>query len=281
MQMGTGSWLDGLSGRLPRHALLLRRLVELARSDERVRLLEIQCSVARGTADELSDLDVGIWVKEPAFEAFIEQVLQWLAPLGPIQEPLVHRMPDWSHIAHRHIFAIFSGGLQLDAVAVPVSEYRGRVPGAVVLYDPEGLSVTQYEPPARTATRAQMLEWEQLARIALANVDKYIRRGSLWEATQQLEDARRMLLQVHAVTKGVEYPSFGLTAILDAQVALPEGLEETIAGPDHAALTRARRALGAILDRVVVASHQVGRDPDLEELQRPPVAPSVSGRGDR
>lgn len=260
MQTGDASWLDRLSDRLPRHARLLRHLVELAHYDERVRLLELQCSVARGTGDELSDLDVGIWVRESAFEAFIEQVLPWLGNLGSIQSSLIHRMPGWGEILHRRIFVTFVGGLQLDAVAVVASEYRGRMPGAVVLHDPDGMSVSEYHPPARTATRAQLLEWEQLARIALANVDKYLKRASLWEAIQQLDDARRMLLQVYAFAKGVEYPSFGLTAILDAEVSLPEGLDETVARPDHAALTRARQALGAILDRVIASAHQLDRD---------------------
>src|ERR671914_413217 len=52
------AWLDALRARLPGHAALLDALIAICRSDVRIRLLELQCSIARGAGDELSDLDV-------------------------------------------------------------------------------------------------------------------------------------------------------------------------------------------------------------------------------
>jgi hypothetical protein len=51
-------WIEALPASLERQAALLSRLLDLAEADRRFRAFEIQCSIARGAGDELSDLDV-------------------------------------------------------------------------------------------------------------------------------------------------------------------------------------------------------------------------------
>jgi hypothetical protein len=51
------SWLEDLGSRLPRHAEVLRRLIDGARLDPRIVQFSVSCSVGRGRGDELSDLD--------------------------------------------------------------------------------------------------------------------------------------------------------------------------------------------------------------------------------
>lgn len=60
------AWIDLLPQRVAPQAALLMRLLEAVEADQRVRALEIKGSMARGTADEYSDLDTG---GEPATSA--------------------------------------------------------------------------------------------------------------------------------------------------------------------------------------------------------------------
>jgi len=53
-----------LPDRLARHRSLLLHLLEEVEADARWRFLELSCSLARGNADELSDVDVGLGAAE-------------------------------------------------------------------------------------------------------------------------------------------------------------------------------------------------------------------------
>jgi hypothetical protein len=83
--------------------------------------------------------------------------------------------------------------------------------------------------------------------MALYDVDKYLRRGSLWEALTKLEEARRLLLRHHAAETGVLDPEYGVTSILDFDGTLPERLEETVARLDAGELRRAALACAELL----------------------------------
>ena len=66
---------------------------------------------------------------------------------------------------------------------------------------------------------------------ALGNVAKYLRRGSVLEALEQVHRARERVFQLWAAGLGVPYPSFGLTSLLDEpSPSLPPGIEDTYAG---------------------------------------------------
>jgi hypothetical protein len=52
------AWIDELPASVAPRARVLRRLLDAVEADERFRALELQCSLARGNADELSDLDL-------------------------------------------------------------------------------------------------------------------------------------------------------------------------------------------------------------------------------
>jgi hypothetical protein len=148
-----------------------------------------------------------------------------------------------------YVFAQFDDGVQLDLLARPVSEARGRVPDAVVLLDRDQVLVRPYEPPSAAASPADADDWSFRAWLALLNLDKYLRRNSLWEAWISLEDARGHLLRLHAARLGVRYPGFGLTSLLDSDMdePLPHGLERTVADLDRADLRRAARACAELL----------------------------------
>jgi hypothetical protein len=246
--LSPAQFLDELAADLPGHAALLAALREMCTADPRLRTLELQCSVARGAGDALSDLDVGIGVVDDAFETVVTELPDRLSGLAPAVDVLNHRIAGWGDRPHRRIFVQYTDGRQIDLVAFPVSSVRGRVPDAVVLHDPDGLMATARDVPLAAATANDVREWEVGGWELLTNVDKYLARGSAWEARARLGAARDLALQLWAAGAGVRYPAFGLTSLLDAEpVQLPDGLEDTLPDRTPADLPRAARACALLL----------------------------------
>jgi hypothetical protein len=249
------AWLDDLRGRLPRHAELIDALVAICAADERIEVLELQCSIARGTGDELSDLDLGLAVRDPDWEAVAADLPDRLREISGTVDLLDHTMPEWGTRAHRRIFVQYTDGRQVDLVVQPTSNLAGRVPGAVVLYDPDRHLDTERRPASISATADDVRAWEVLGWELLANVAKYLARGSTWEALERLHDARAMALRLHAVAEGVTYPGFGLTSLLDADPPrLPDGLEATVSGLAPGALRAAALACCELLRRAAAGA---------------------------
>lgn len=211
-------------------------------------MLELQCSIARGGGDELSDLDIGIAVRDEAWEQVADALPGRLERIAPPLDMLVHTIPEWGNRPHRRIFVQYGDGRQVDLVVQPASAVSGRVPSAVVLYDPDGRLAEERIPGVAAATTAEVRSWELLGWEALANVAKYLDRGSPWEALSRLTEARDLALRLWAVAEEVPYPLFGLTSLLDAdQPRLPDELAATAARADLVELRVAARACAALL----------------------------------
>lgn len=236
---------------------LLLRLLAAVESDERFRALELQCSLARGAADELSDVDAGLWADDGAWDEALAAVPALIRDLGAsvdVFEQTDHETP--------YFFAQYVDGSQLDLLVQRASRAKGRVPQAVLLLDRDGLLAQPWEPRSLQAGVAERREWAFFAWLALANLAKYLHRGSLWEARAQLEEARTQLLRLHAAHLGIAYPGFGLASILDAEAPLPAKLDATLAALNETELRRAASALADI----------------LEEHEPPPLAAFVRAR---
>ena len=248
MALAADSFLHDLAADLPGHAALLGAIRDICRLDPRLRTLEIQCSVARGAGDRYSDLDIGIGVEDGVLDAVVADLPDRRRQLGEAIEVLVHRVAAWGDRPHRRIFVQYADGRQIDLVVVPAETIRGRVPGAVVLHDPDGLMAEPRHVPLAAATADDAREWEIGGWELLANVDKYLARGSGWEARARLDEARSAALQLWAAAAAVPYPAFGLTSLLDADPPrLPGGLEATLPDADPADLPRAARACAEFL----------------------------------
>jgi hypothetical protein len=98
------SWLDALRARLPRHAALIEALLELCRGDPRVRVLDLQCSIARGAGDELSDRDLGMAVRDDAWKEVADELPEMLRGIEPVVDLLAHAIPEWGARPHRRLF---------------------------------------------------------------------------------------------------------------------------------------------------------------------------------
>jgi hypothetical protein len=236
------AWIDALPPQVARQARLLRTLLDALARDERVRALELGCSFGRGNADELSDLDTGIWIADDKWDEGVAALEPLLHGLGAVADAIAIDY-DWG----RWFFLEYEDGTQLDVAARRTSTSKGLPPDSVALLDRDGLLAKSYVPGSYRADDRDLREWSFMARFELAKLDKYLRRGSLWEARASLEEARGYLLRLHAAAHGVPYPTFGVTSILDTDVPLPEGLERTVAGADADELRAAADALAELL----------------------------------
>lgn len=244
------AWLEALPPALGRHRAVLRRLVGAAEQDPRWRWVELDCSVARGAGDAHSDLDLGLGVAETAWPAALDDVPALAGRLGQVVGLLSHQIAAWGDRPHRRTFVQYADGVQLDLVAVPAASRKGLPPDAVALYDPDGRLAVPWRPASISATPADVREWAFLGWVALANLAKYLRRGSVWEALEHLDEARGHAWRLWAVVQGADHPLFGLTSVLDTPgAALPPGIEATVAGLDPGDLHRAALACAAVLDQ--------------------------------
>ncbi len=200
-----------------------------------------------------------------------------LPDLGTVVDVLRHRTgPVGQHA--RRIFAQFADGTQLDLAVVAQAEIDARLrsggaPDFVPLYQASRPPASDGEPgeagepgepgePVETATAyavtgEQVREWAFHGWCALIDADKYLRRGSLWEAHGRLHEARHHIWALWAAAHGALYPWHGLSQVLDHDAGnLPPGIESTVAGLDPADL---RRAAGAAAQVLATASETAAR----------------------
>jgi hypothetical protein len=236
-------WLEDLPADLSGQKDLLNDVASWCAADADALWLVVGCSMARGNADSLSDIDLAIGVADGQVDKATGRFVGALGDFGDLVECFEHGL-DSVAAPHRRVFAQFANRVQLDAVLVDAS--NANLPGSVVLYDPGGLvSGEQKRPTADDQVRI----WACLAWEALANVGKYLRRRSAWEAHRSLETARDLFWRVWAVAEGVPEPEYGLTSVLDVRprIELPSGVDDSVAGLEPAELLRAAQVLAALL----------------------------------
>lgn len=268
------AWLAALPDELAAQRRVMAFLADRAETWPLAASLLVGCSLGRGAADALSDIDAALGVDAPGGEAgaaLIEtaeaMVAAALPEMGALVDVLRHRTgPDSQYV--RRIFAQFADGTQLDLVVVAEAEIEARrraggAPDFISLYQaparpgsggpndqtPAGRSASGREPSAAYAvTGEQVREWAFHGWCALIDADKYLRRGSLWEAHSRLEAARDHVWALWAAAHGALYPWHGLSQVLDHDPGnLPPGIESTVAGLDAPGLRRAARASAKVL----------------------------------
>lgn len=233
-------WIEALD--LARQRDLLLQLFDAVERDDRFRALEVGCSLGRGNADELSDVDVGLWIEDEAWDSALADVEPLLRRFGTVVDVAGFDAP-WG----RWFFAQYADGCQLDVAAQRVSTAQRQPADAVVLFDPDGILRDRHAPEPRDREE----EWAFLTWFALGNVPKYLARGSLWEALAALEEARSEFLRLYGAKIGARDPQFGVTSIFDTAGAdLPAGFGETYARAEPGDVRRASQALATLVAQV-------------------------------
>jgi predicted nucleotidyltransferase len=236
------AWLGQLPDELAAQRRLLQRLLAWCEGDEDVRWLTVGCSLERGNADRLSDLDVAIGVREEHFVEALARVRQALGHFGELVEAYDYLMP--LSFPLRRFFAQYQDRTQVDLTVgfAPVV----NLPRAVVLYDPEG-AVRVASDEGLDAKPDEVRVWACQAWEALTNVGKYVRRSSYWEAVDQLHEARANLFRLWALAERVPEARYGITALIDAGTKLPPGIDKSGPGTSVGEVLTAARYLAEML----------------------------------
>jgi hypothetical protein len=244
------AWISELPDELSGQRAILASLLDWSEAEPCVSWFVVACSVGRGAADRLSDLDTGMAldVTEAEFDAAVADVRGAVDVAGELVESYQHKLPGVA-MTHWRIFAQYASRCQVDLVVTRLAEKFGGVKDEVVLYDPAGYRVAEFEPKPVTAT--QVREWAFNGWNCLADVGKYLRRGSAWEALERLHQARAEYWRLLATACDVPNPHYGVTSLLDfAPDRVPATLEATVSDLDLARLLSAARALAAELAAV-------------------------------
>lgn len=255
-------WISALDARLEPQRRALDDLLDFCETTPEVSSLSVGCSLGRGVADELSDVDAAVGVsvgRDPDAAVQVRSVEQALVEHLSTDDVVdVLREGAGSGSVVRRVFVQRADGVQLDLAVVPEPEVRrgDAAPDFVALYGTE----TVTEPVARVGSayavsRDEVRTWAFLGWRALLDADKYLRRGSGWEAHQRLEEARHRIWQLWATAIGASYPWHGLSQVLDHDpTSLPPGIESTVAGLDLADLSDAVSTGVEVLDEVSAAA---------------------------
>lgn len=242
--MDPREWIAALGPDLAVQAGLLGRLLTAVETDRTWEWLELGCSVAAGRGDALSDLDVGVGYLGDTPPP-VHQVSRMVAGLGDVVD-----VADQPWDGRHRWWTLYADGGQLDLLVMPAGDRRGRAPGSVVLLDRTGRLRTTFTPRAWAAAPEEPRRWLLDGWEALSNVAKYVERGSLLEAVDQLGRARGRVLALWAIGEGVPYPAFGVTSLLDDPAAtLPAGIEATYPRVDRSEVLAAAVQLGVLLRR--------------------------------
>lgn len=244
MRDSAAEWLAGLPGELSGQRRIMERLRDYCAASEDVRWLVVGCSLARGVGDRLSDLDMAAGVRAEHFEAAARGLRAAMAGLGDLVDSFSHQYPG-APDPHERIFAQYADRCQIDLI-VCAAELPDGMPPVVTLYDPDHLVTLR--PRTERITAEQAREWAFLGWCALADVGKYLRRGSAWEALERLNEARTMLWRLRAAAHGVPDAQYGVVSVLDfAPDDVPAELAETVAGLDLAGMLAAARRLAGLI----------------------------------
>jgi hypothetical protein len=265
------AWIAAMPDELAAQRRILTGLADRCATWPLATSLLVGCSLGRGAGDALSDIDAALGVDAECGEAGTQpveataaMVVAALPDLGPLVDVLRYQAgagEPWKQL----IFAQYADGAQLDLAVVPEEDIRlrrrgGGAPDFISVYElsgPPASGESQAGEPAAAyaVTGDQVREWAFGGWCALIDADKYLRRGSLWEAHNQLGQARHYVWALWAAAIGAMYPWHGLSQVLDHDSGnLPPGIESTVAGLDAADLRRAARASAGVLATVSAAA---------------------------
>jgi hypothetical protein len=282
------AWISSLPPELAPQRQAVSALLDLCETTPCVASFSVGCSLGRGAADRLSDVDAALGVRAPRgpvgserTRAVLDAVIDLLPTLGTLVGVL-RQQTGSDELPVRRVFAQFDDRLQLDlAVVVEEAVRRGdAAPDFVPLYWSDDRPTATNGPSARDVGSEQLQQWSFLGWRALLDADKHLQRGSLWEAHHRLHEARQTIWRLWATAQRATYPWHGLSQVLDHDPGhLPPGIEATVAGLDAGELRRAVGAAVQVLHRAGAAAARACRtrlDPGMADYVRRTV---VSDRG--
>src|ERR1700687_2292451 len=109
-------WLRSLPRALARQRAVIQQLLAYARGDERVRLFVVGCSIGRGAADALSDVDAFVGVRRESFDDIVRTSVDLVRAGGEVLDLFQQIIPATSPEGHpyQHNYAHYVDGVELD-----------------------------------------------------------------------------------------------------------------------------------------------------------------------
>jgi hypothetical protein len=236
------AWLRSLSATIGTQRTAIEAFLATAQGDDRIRVLVVGCSIGRGAADRLSDIDALIGVRPDAWASALTDSRGWVESAGPVIDLHQLLLPDGAPEArqYQHTYAQYANGVELDLVVSRAGDDWHRRADWLVLYDPDGRVPTEVTRSAQTPDEVR--RWGYAALTRLSAVAKYATRSALWEAHLCLELARADLWRMWAVAEGVADAQYGVIAVFDdPRRPVPTSMARTVAPLDAAALVAAAR----------------------------------------
>src|SRR5687767_1055547 len=117
----------------------MRGFMREAERDPAIRLLVVGCSIGRGAADELSDVDAMYAVPEATWGDAVRESAGVVRRVGDVidMHQQIIEPPDRTLPAYQHTFAQYASGVQIDLVVAVARDRHVPRPDWVVLYDPD------------------------------------------------------------------------------------------------------------------------------------------------
>lgn len=251
------AWLSTFGPEMDRHREAIAAFAQLCADNRAVSSFSVGCSLGRGSGDELSDIDAAVGVstvRGSAGAADVQDVEAWVLGTLPALGEVVDVLRTGSNSTDfviRQVFVQFTDGLQLDLAVIAEDEVRRgeAAPDFVPVVWRESALNSTAGPSTYEVSPEQIREWSFLGWRALLDADKYLRRGSVWEAHQRVHEARDRIWMLWAAARGAAYPWHGLSQVLDdSPDLLPPNIETTVAGLDADDLRRAVIAAAQVLE---------------------------------
>jgi hypothetical protein len=268
-------WLRALPPDLAPQRATIESFLATARRDARIRVFIVGCSLGRGVADALSDIDALIGVQADSWDSVLVDTRSWVETAGAVIDMHQLMLPDGvpPDRVYQHTYAQFGNGVELDLVVSRLRDDWKRRADWVVLYDPAGLVPATVTPSAQTTDDVR--RWAYAALTRLGAVAKYASRGALWEAHLCLENARADVWRIWAVAERIADAQYGVTAVFDDPGRpVPATMAQTVAPLERRALVAAASACcDLVTETWPRAMAALGADDPM-----PPLAARVSER---
>jgi predicted nucleotidyltransferase len=183
---------------------LFDRAVAVLRADERVRAVWLSGSLARGTADDASDLDLLVAVADEHHEAFATSWREWLAAITPT----VLAEEQW--FAKGSFWSVTPGFERFDVVVEPASAIPTTLfPVRVAVFDHDDLTAQlpaeRHREPSAGAVATLVQEWFHFS----AMLEVLLVREDWLLATEHLHFLRDLLYKLY-VEGNQPLPATGL-----------------------------------------------------------------------
>jgi predicted nucleotidyltransferase len=250
-------WLDDLPPEMADHVSILRRGLAEVEKDSRLRALHVLGSVARGTGDRHSDLDLGLIVSDTAWPQIVDDLPPLVRRLGEVVDDHYQGLPNAEAPELFRVWAQYANGIQLDVMVLPSSRLMGSGGDGRTLHDPDGLFL-RVDHPKRFADPDEISKWEFLCWGALTETAKYLGRGRPLAAAEWLNPGRQATISCWGALNGLEYAGFAnaVAGQLGVTCPWPEGIERTYAVPEHEAVLTAAIELANLQTRIEKALDQ-------------------------